>query len=373
MPEPFKNYFDRDLIAKMARHIALHEHVFDAGRFVAIASDGLDDLELKARSAQITRALTATLPSDFPRAAYALVASLRTNPPENFAHWNLTDVGMHGWAIMPMADYIAEHGQGHLAISLEALREMTMRFSSEFAIRPFLHEQPDATLAIMRGWVTHPSHHVRRLVSEGTRPRLPWGMGLPKFVRDPQPILPQLEALMEDPSEYVRRSVANNLNDIAKDHPDVVIEIAERWFGTSTETNRLLKHACRTMLKRGDPAALAIFGLNKLPLTNVELTFAQPHARIGEKLEFTFRADLSRKSRSALRIEYAIDFARPSGRPSRKVFHAVSDHYVHKLIECTRTHDFQDRSIRIHHPGTHTLTVIVNGQPVAERSFELIR
>jgi len=373
MPEPFKNFFNRDVIAEMARHIALHEPRFDAQKFTALASDGLDDLELKERSAQITRALTATLPSDFPRATRALVASLRTNPPDESTEWNPSDIGLHGWAVMPMADYIAEHGQPQLATSLEALREMTKRFSSEFAIRPFLHSQPEEALAIIRTWVGDPNHHVRRLVSEGTRPRLPWGMGLPRFVKDPTPILPLLESLKSDTSEYVRRSVANNLNDIAKDHPHIVAEIAERWLGVSQETNRLVRHACRTLLKRGDPAVLAIFGLSKLPLRKIQLILTQPIAHIGEKLEFTFTASLARKARASLRIEYAIDFVRPSGRPSRKVFQVESAPLVGTEIEFTRRHDFQDRSIRVHHPGDHTLTVIVNGHPVASRTFLLVR
>lgn len=373
MPEPFKNFFNRSVIEEMAHHIALHESGFDSKKFARLATRGLEDLELKERSAQITRALLETLPSEFPRAARALVASLRTNPPDECAEWSDADVGLHGWAVMPMADYIAQCGRGHFALSLEALREMTQRFSSEFAIRPFLDERPDETLEVMRGWLTDPSHHVRRLISEGTRPRLPWGMGLPKFVRDPKPILPLLEALKADPSEYVRRSVANNLNDIAKDHPQLVIEIAARWRGQHLHTDQIVKHACRTLLKRGHPDALALFGLAKLPLKNVDLVFARTKARIGEKHEFTFRAELAGKISGPLRIEYAIDFARPSGRPSRKVFLLVNSATTRRQIDVTRAHNFEDRSIRVHHPGRHVMTIIVNGHPVAEQAFELVR
>jgi len=225
MPEPFKTFFNEHLIHDMGAELVKAWPGFDHEEFVASATNNLDKLELKARSAQITDALATCLPDDFEQAAEIMRASLA--PPDADA---LAGNGITGWAIMPMTHYVGLHGLGHFDISMTLFREMTKRFSAEFDIRHFLLEEPDRTLRVLRRWTCDSDHHVRRLVSEGTRPRLPWAMRLPAFIEDPAPVLPLLEALRDDKEEYVRRSVANNLNDIAKDHPDLVARLAEQWL-----------------------------------------------------------------------------------------------------------------------------------------------
>ncbi len=168
---------------------------------------------------------------------------------------------MQPFRYMPFVFYVGQHGLGAFEESMLAQYELTKRFTAEFSIRPFLIHHEAATLARLRQWTVDPDPNVRRLVSEGTRPRLPWAPRLPAFIADPAPVLELLELLRDDPSEYVRRSVANNLNDISKDHPDVVVEVARRWWADGDEPRRrLVRHALRTLVKRGDPAALEVLG-----------------------------------------------------------------------------------------------------------------
>lgn len=201
MAEPFKTWFNPEMIGALGDALAEVEPDFDRARFVALATHDLDSLELRARSRRITAALTACLPDDFPAAASRLVAALRPDGGEG---------GVAGWAIMPMADYIAEHGMADFDLSLDALGEMTKRLTAEFAIRPFLAKDPERALRRLTAWARDPDPRLRRLASEGARPRLPWGIRLNDFVRDPAPLIPLLTLMRDDPSEDVRRSVANN-------------------------------------------------------------------------------------------------------------------------------------------------------------------
>ena len=228
--EPFKEVFNLTSISAMADHLDRRQGDFDREGFIAFATDGLAALELKQRSDQITNALYRYLPKDFCCAAEILLGILRPEENVSISNQATTDTGVAGWLVMPMCDYVARHGQEHFHLAMELLKEMTKRSSSEFAIRHFLISAQKETLAEVLLWAEDDNYHVRRLASEGTRPRLPWAMQLPNFISDPSPLIPLLEKLRDDPEEYVRRSVANNLNDIAKDHPDLVAEIAGKWM-----------------------------------------------------------------------------------------------------------------------------------------------
>ena len=204
----------------------------------------------------ITGALHEVLPADFPRA----LTILREVAP-----------GYCDFDGMVFSDYVAQYGQDHWDMSLAALREFTQYISAEFAIRPFLRHDAGRALTAMREWARDPHPAVRRLASEGSRPRLPWGISLPAFKRDPRPLLPILDQLKSDPDESVRRSVANNLNDIAKDHPDWVLDLAEAWYGRTNQVDAVLKHGCRTLLKAGNTRALRLFGF--AAPTQVEVSY----------------------------------------------------------------------------------------------------
>ena len=258
MAEAFKNLINRDGVAAIRRHLARAWPGFEGARFESLAVDGLEALELKARAQHLCAALEATLPADFGAAAAVIEASLAPmRGDEELAVLRPGATGLAGWMVWPLTEFVARRGLGHPARALRVLHALTQRFTAEWAVRPFIVEHPALAFATLARWAHDPSPHVRRLVSEGSRPRLPWGMQLKALIADPAPTLPLLEALQDDPSEYARRSVANHLNDIAKDHPALVVDWVERHLsGATPERRALLKHASRTLIKQGDARML---------------------------------------------------------------------------------------------------------------------
>jgi len=375
--EPFKNFFNRPLVANLGGHLARVYAPFPADRFLAECMDGWEGLELKQRSARITDRLGAHLPADFPTAAAILVAILHPETEWEIGAMRSDDRGVAGWAVMPIAEYVGRHGSGHLELAMEALHQMTQRFSAEFAIRPLIAAHPEASLAILQRWTADANIHVRRLASEGSRPRLPWGLRLNQFVRDPAPLVPLLAALRDDPSDYVRRSVANSLNDVTKDHPALVLDLVARWCGHSAPTDRLLKHACRGLLKAGNAEALGLFGIESAALEDAALAIETPRVAIGGRLRFRFTAGVADLPPGApLRLEYEIQFVTGTGRTSRKVF-KISERPWQPAegaaaLEVVREHSFEDRTIRRHHPGLHVVTMLVNGERAAQARFDVV-
>ncbi len=258
---PLKALMDRTLIALIAESLTTTVTGFDAVRFQKQALRGLAELELKERSLHIAHAMAAQLPSDMQHAAPMLVNAL--GPKLTATEGN----GLATFFYLPHSAFIAQYGVSHFASGMKVNYELTQRFTAEFSIRPFLILQREKSLKLLTKWATDPNPHVRRLVSEGTRPRLPWAMRLPEFQADPQHALPLLEALKDDPELYVRRSVANHLADIAKDHPEFAYEVCERWLkeiqlldDRSMAENRrwMIRHAVRLPAKKDDARALAL-------------------------------------------------------------------------------------------------------------------
>ena len=370
MPEPFKNFFNPDMIAQMGGHLG-QSGDFDAGKFVKLATDGLEPLELKERSVHIREALRQTLPDDLEQAVKIMTAALH---PEKARQDNSMDAGgIAGWAIMPMADYMATYGLSDPARSLGTLREMTMRFTAEFAVRPFFVEAPEVTLAKFKEWAGDANFHVRRLASEGSRPRLPWGMRLQQFVDDPRPILPLLEMLKDDPEEYVRRSVANSLNDIAKDHPALVAEIAKDWLkDASDERVWVVKHACRTLVKDGHAPTLKALGYGPPQLQLERLDIATPDVVLGGALEFTAELTSTARSSQPLIIDYAIHHRKANGSTSPKVFKLkIAELAAGKSLKIKKKHGIKPITTRKYYAGTHHLELLVNGQSFGRADFEL--
>ena len=378
MSEPFKSFFNRELIAAMAGHLARTSGEcgappFDGAGFQAAAGRDLDSLELKERSAQIAEALSDHLPEHFPTAGEVLRLSLHPDEGAEPSDADLDAHGIRGWGVMPMTQYVARRGLDNFELALDLLKAMTKRSSSEFAIRSFLLADQERTLVTMDSWARDSNHHVRRLVSEGTRPRLPWAERLPALVEDPSPILPFLEALKDDPSEYVRRSVANNLNDIAKDHPDLVAEIAARWLeGASKDRERLVRHACRTLIKQGHPGALAALGYGPPEVTLEALHVLTPVVRLGEQLVFEIVLRSEADDVQMLILDYVIHHRKANGRTSPKVFKwkqlTVGERKRHSS---TRRHAIRPITTRRYYPGTHFLELQVNGRLMGREAFEL--
>lgn len=363
MPEPFKNFISAELVTEMAEHLSASWPEFPAGDFVTAAQQDLEDLELKQRAAHIAAVLQRSLPEDFEAAAAILRAGL---PGPGKA-------GISGWAILPLNIYIADTGLAHFDLAMNLLKDATEHFTSEFGVRAFLIEDQDRALGFIMDWSESKNHHVRRLASEGCRPRLPWAMQLPELIKDPAPILPILAQLRDDPEEYVRRSVANNLNDIAKDHPDLVAAIAKDWMkGASKDRKRLIRHACRTLLKQGNEAALQVFGYRPPEALVADLEVRRRQLTLGESLEFELALTSTARLKQNLMIDYAIHHRLANGSLSPKVFKWKSlelDGGAHLCL--TKKHAIRPITTRKYYAGGHRLEIIVNGISAAEADFTL--
>jgi 3-methyladenine DNA glycosylase AlkC len=271
-----------------------------------------------------------------------------------------------GWALWAYGDYVARHGQAHLPRALQALHAFTQRFTAEFAIRPFLVAQFEAVLPVLAQWQHDPSAHVRRLVSEGSRPRLPWGLRLHALVHDPRPTLPLLRTLQDDPSEYVRRSVANHLNDIAKDHPEVLVQwLNEHLPGAPATRQRLLRHASRHLIKAGHPGVLQAWGLGQSLVGHASLTLAAREVAMGQKLAMTVSvtAATHHPHEQLLEVDYRVHHVKADGSTSPKTFKGKRLSLAPGAsVQWQKLHSFVPVSTRVLRPGVHTIELVVNGQ-----------
>ena len=379
MAEPFKLLINPQTVRDAGAHLQRTWSAFDRQAFEALAIEGLDALEFKARAMRVADALTQTLPADFGQACAVLEASLA--PPSPFdakgepvsLDEQQRQTGLTGWVLWSAGEYVARHGMGEVPRALACLHALTQRFTAEFAIRPFLQRHPKTTLNALQSWVRDPSPHVRRLVSEGSRPRLPWGLRLHSLVADPTPTLPLLHALQDDPSAYVRRSVANHLNDIAKDHPErVAAWVAEHLNGASPERVALLRHASRTLVKQGHPATLHAWGLGHALNGDAVLALSPGQARIGESVELRVRLASSAREPQTLVVDYAVHHVRANGGMSAKVFKGWKLTLAPgETRELVKRHSLRPVTTRTLYPGTHHVELLVNGKALGRQSFEL--
>jgi len=374
MPEPFKNLFNLKVIKNMAEHFNKHWPEFNVRGFVNAAGNDLNSLELKARSQQITQAMIKYLPVDFMEAGKIMHDSLGPAQSQEIFKGESDQNGLSGWAIMPMSHYVGLQGHEHFELSMQLLKEMTKRFSSEFAIRFFILKSPQETLAVLNNWVNDENQHVRRLVSEGLRPRLPWAMQLPLFIKDPAPVIDLLEKLKDDPAEYVRRSVANNLNDIAKDHPDLVADLASRWIkAASLERKKLIRHACRTLLKNGHKKTLKVWGFKPSIIKQAKLDLLTTKVIFGQAIKFTFSICSDTVHDQNLMVDYIIHHQKANGSMTPKVFKWRTVILPgKKVITYSKKHVFKKITTRVYYAGLHKLEIVVNGVSVAERDFQLL-
>lgn len=374
--EPFKNLIGAAVVGDIGHHLHRTDNRFDRRRFESLALQGLEDLALKARVLQVADALLATLPADVDQACGRLEAAL--GPPgegDDLASLRTSPAGLAGWAVWPLTEAVARLAAVHAPErGLAALHAMTQRLTAEFAIRPFLVHHQGLALATMSGWLADPSAHVRRLVSEGSRPRLPWGLRLQALVNDPSPTLPLLRALQDDPSAYVRRSVANHLNDIAKDHPGRVAQwLAEHLPGAPPARVALLRHACRGLVKQGDPAVLAAWGLGQAFRGRADLSLRPDPVRVGDALKLTLILTSSSPKPQRLVIDYAVHHVKANGSTSPKVFKGWTlalGGREQRVLE--RRHSLRPVTTRRYHPGPHRVDLRINGQVLTEAGFELL-
>jgi len=374
MAEALKNMLSQKTIVAMSHHFKKHYHLFDEKGFVKDASDNFEQLELKARTQRITQTMIDYLPKEFEKAADILLKSLGTELDDDLADCGIDENGIAGWATMSLSYFVALKGKDHFKLSMRLLREMTKRASAEFDIRFFLQDQTEQTLRQLHDWLDDDNQHIRRLVSEGTRPRLPWGMSLTVFINDPSPVIALLEKLKDDEKEYVRRSVANNLNDISKDHPKLVTRIAKQWMkNASSERVKLIRHACRSLMKDGDKNVLAIFGYIRPQLKKTTISLISTDVVFGESLEFELVLNSNVKQDQPLMIDYIIHHRKANGTTSPKVFKLRSTILkAEQEMTVSKRHAIKKITTRKYYAGKHQLEVVVNGDSIGKKDFELI-
>lgn len=365
MTEPFKNHFSATYVHRLADRVEQVYPHLDATPIRDLEHNGALLLEMKGRASAIADGLRLCLDAPAP-SLFSRVVELTTAPEP----WS-------GFDIWPHTMVVEELGAAHPAEALDALYVLTQHFTAEFAVRPLLVHHPSLVFERLSVWCTDDSEHVRRLVSEGTRPFLPWGLRLQALADDPSDTLPLLHALRDDPSEYVRRSVANHLNDLSKVAPDLVIDTCRRWLqeraSEPTNRQRMVKHALRTLIKRGHADALSLIGAGKASVRNARVRVEPGSIRLGEAFELRVDAEAAGRKPEKWVVDFAIHYVKANGSTAPKVFKGTT---VPEQSAGPWTWRKQVAvkpvSTRRYYEGTHVVEVFINGQSIGSDEFELV-
>lgn len=361
-----KDLYSPSFYRQFAETLTKTVPAFDTQRFILLIFDAeFAQKELKDRMRHTTRVLHYFLPADFGKAAELLETIIEQLRKDSIQEDSLP------YIFFP--DYIETYGLEDYEHSVRAIEYVTQFVSCEFAVRPFILKYGDRMMEQMRQWSLHKNHKVRRLASEGCRPRLPWAMALPALKKNPAACLIILENLKNDPSEWVRRSVANHLNDISKDHPEMALNIAKTWKGRTKETDAIVKHACRTLLKQGHRDVLALYNLVSDFILLESFTLLTPRICMGESLEFFLSLSNENDKPHTVRLEYAIYYRKQNGQLSKKVFKISEREYKPgESATIRRKHYFVPITTRKFYAGAHRLSVIINGEEKQSVDFELM-
>lgn len=362
-PQPapaLKEIFNMARLQHIAEQTTAIYPGFDTPAFLAHVAHDLDSQSLMQRLNRVSRGLHAGLPADYPEALGILY---QLAPRLNSSFVSL---------ILP--EYVALYGQHDFERSMQALKFFTTFGSSEFGVRHFLRLDFPRALGIMQGWSQDENEHVRRLASEGSRPRLPWSFRIEPLMADPAPVLSILDNLKADSSLYVRKSVANHLNDITKDNPEWVLDYLENWSLDNPHTAWIARHALRSLIKKGDRRALSIMGAgHKADVRVDQLSVTPQEIRLGDTLSLAFRVTSTSQQSQRLIIDYAIHYVKKSGGTSAKVFKLKTlELGAGESVLVTRKPQLRNFTTRVHYAGKHELDVLINGDCLAKSSFDLL-
>lgn len=361
-----KDIYNRKFYESFAKEVQVVYPAFPAKQFLKnVLGNGFKSMEWKDRLLHTTHCFREGLPPSYPTALKVMLAIV--------AHLQ-KDSDKQRLEYMFFPQMIAVYGLENFDISIKAFEKVTQFISCEFAVRPFILLDSKKVLMLMRKFTQHKNEHVRRFASEGIRPRLPWGQAIPAFKADPSPLFPILELLMQDESIYVRKSVANHLNDISKDHPHLVIDFAKKWKGTSASSDWIIKHALRTLLKAGDPRVMEMYELKHQAFQCSKFTVKTKKVSIGNELEFSGGIQNCSDITQLVRLEYSIYFLRQDGKFSKKVF-KISERAMAagELLSIQKKHSFKLITTRKYYVGKHKIGFIVNGKEMELRDFLLVQ
>lgn len=355
-----KEIFNAARLEHIASQMSAVYPAFDAKDFLRMANDGLAELSVMQRMARVSECLHAVLPLSYE----ASLDVLRDLAPR----LNSMFVSMF------LPHYVACHGRHAFDLSLDALKYFTRFGSSEFAVRHFLRDDLERCLKVMHTWALDPNEHVRRLASEGSRPRLPWSFHLEPIQANPELTAAILETLKADSSLYVRKSVANHLNDVTKQHPDWVLDRIEGWPLQDRHTAWIARHALRSLIKQGDPRALAVIGVGgKAQVQVSELKVTPGVIRLGDQITLSFKVQSTLEKPQRLVIDYAIDYVKASGGTSAKVFKLKTfDLPAHGCVALSRSQFIRELTTRRHYAGRHAVHLLVNGERLGSTAFDIL-
>ncbi len=360
-PRLWKDFLNQKSVTEFARQIESVYPEFKTKQYInAVLADGFLKSELKARIDKMSLTLSAFLPDDYRQAVTVLIDTApRVKPFEN---WVLTG-------------YVQMFGLDKFDISVMALEELTKHGTSEFAIRPYMIQYTDKMIPILKRWTKHDNHHVRRLAAESSRPRGVWTAHIEVFKKDARPVIEILDALKADDSLYVRKAVANNLNDISKDHPDLVISTCGDWLKSDHEhTNWIVKRALRTLIKKGHPQALKLVGVNHKSAIEVTSFVIKPaRVKVGDIVTLFLELKSTARSKQKLVVDYNVHYIKDRGSISTKTFNWAEKTIAPKeTLSLVKQHSFRNLSTRTHYSGEHLIEVLVNGKVAARKSLRLI-
>jgi 3-methyladenine DNA glycosylase AlkC len=370
MAEPLKNHFSINVPEILAHHIQLVYPSFRANAFIEKALIGFEALELLPRGKKLAQDLHHFLPKEFSSAVQIIIDSMS-------APLTHTDYEpMKSFFYMPHLNYVAMYGLNDPEVSLDALKFMTTKFSAEFAIRPFIEKFPDFVFQQFDEWKKDSNQHVRRLVSEGTRPLLPWATRLQQLQQNPEPVIPLLNYLKNDPELYVRRSVANHLNDIAKTHPKLVLDVCNNWKNDADEKVQwIIKQSLRTLIKQGNSRAIQILGFDHPDSFNITKTSLNSEiVFLNHAIECSITVVNKQAVEQRAVIDYAIHFMKANGKTQKKVFKGFEAIFLpNETRNFTKSHRFQQLTTRKHYEGTHSIDFLINGKsyPIGEFFLKL--
>lgn len=377
MVESFKSMYNEQFFDKFAEDLKFIFTDFDRAKFLSqIMDKEWENRGYKQRTAHIATVLSKFLPTDYKKAILKILELLdfvKDKLPDfsKIDDKNFNLLTLKYGAVLD--SYVEQFGINDYETSVRAMEKITQFTSCEFAAHAFIVKYPDKMMKQMLVWSTHEHWAVRRLASEGCRPRLPWAMALAELKKDPTPIIPILENLKNDPSRFVRLSVANNLNDIAKDRPQMIIDLAKNWKGESKNVDWVIKHGCRTLLKQGNREVMKLFGFDSVENISVKnYQILTPEVKIGESVEFCF--NLLSKKKTKIRLEYGIYYRKSNGASVKKLYKISEKEYAeNSATRVIRKHSFRVITTRVFYPGPHQIAIVVNGNEFCRLGFELTR
>lgn len=358
--EPLKEMFNRDFYKKLSHEFSNAHPGFDSKGFFQDVTKDLDRLELNGRMRNTSLVLNKYLPTEFPKTIRIMKGVIPN---------------MHrGYTSLLFPDYVGLYGHDHFDASMDALQYFTSFGSSEFAIREFLRRDFNKTISVMIQWSTHRDHHVRRLSSEGSRPRLPWSFKLDQVIANPSVTKPILENLKNDSELYVKKSVANHLNDLSKDSPSYMLDLVKKWDHSDPHTSWIVKRACRNLIKQGDKTSLSFFAFEKnVKVAVPDLRLDKTKVKKTDSLKFSFTVVSLKSTEQKIVVDYRIHYKKKSGGTSPKIFKLKEITLAPKQnITIVKRQHFKDLTTRKHFPGVHTLEVLINGKVMASKKFSLV-